>query len=138
MKQQVLVIDGSKAIRFLLETILGKKYRVITVAGGCAAMQWLSRGNQPDIIITDPQLQDMQNWELIEFLTSSGMYGKIPVIVLSSLDKEETKKKCGELKLIEHFVKPFNPLELQNAVEALLTYTAGHIHFNESRLQKVG
>ncbi|HJU46041.1 MAG TPA: response regulator [Chitinophagaceae bacterium] len=121
MKQQVLVIDDSKAIRFLLQTILGKKYKVITAADGCSAMQWLSQKNLPDVIIADPQLPDMPNWELMEYITSSGLYGSIPVIALSSLGKEETREKCEELGIENIFFKPFNPVHLERAIENCLS-----------------
>ena len=121
MKQQVLVIDDSKAIRFLLQTILGRKYQVITAADGCSAMHWLSQKNLPDIIIADPQLPDMQDWELMEYVTSSGLYGDIPVIALSSLDKNETRSKCEELGIENIFSKPFNPVLLEKAIESCLS-----------------
>lgn len=140
MKQQILIIDGSKAIRFLLQTILGKKYQVIAAPDGCSAMHWLSQRNQPDIIIVDPQLPDMQNWELVEYITSSGLYGNIPMIALSSLDKYETELKCEELNIEQFFVKPFNPMDLQKAVENLINrQKAGDVQFTEPRLHlKVG
>lgn len=121
MKQQILVIDDSKAIRFLLQTILGKKYKVIAAADGCSAMHWLSQKNLPDVIIADPQLPDMQNWELMEYVTSSGLYGGIPVIALSSLDKNETREKCEELGIDNIFFKPFNPVHLERAIENCLS-----------------
>lgn len=121
MKQQILVIDDSKAIRFLLQTILGKKYKVITAADGCSAMHWLSQKNLPDVIIADPQLPDMQNWELMEYIISSGLYGGIPVIALSSLDKNETRIKCEELGIDNIFFKPFNPVHLERAIENCLS-----------------
>jgi len=91
MKRRILAIDDSKAIRFLLQTLLSKNYQVITAADGCSAINWLSQNELPDLIIADPQLPDMQNWELIEQLASSGLYGSIPVIVLSALDQTETE-----------------------------------------------
>jgi DNA-binding response OmpR family regulator len=112
MKRQILAIDDSKAIRFLLQTVLGKEFQVVTAPDGCSAMYWLSKRNLPDLIIVDAQLPDMDNWELIEQLTSSGLYGDIPVIVLSSLGKEETAVKCMEMGIDAFFTKPFNPVEL--------------------------
>ncbi|HEX4371962.1 MAG TPA: response regulator, partial [Puia sp.] len=96
MKKQILAIDDSKAIRFLLQTILSKDYQVITMPDGCSAMYWLSKKNLPDLIIADPQLPDMENWELVEQLSSSGIYGNIPLLVLSGLDNAETQVKCLE------------------------------------------
>ena len=51
MKKQILAVDDSKAIRFLLQTVLGKSYQVITVPDGCSAMHWLSKRNFPHLII---------------------------------------------------------------------------------------
>src|SRR6476620_4957100 len=119
MKKQILAIDDSKAIRFLLQTIFGKKYQVITASDGCSAMYWLTKKDLPDLIIADPQLPDMEDWELIEHLTSSGMYGNIPVIVLSGLDKKTTLQKSKDLGVQQSFMKPFNPVDLIEAVDSL-------------------
>jgi CheY-like chemotaxis protein len=119
MKKQILAIDDSKAIRFLLQTVLGKDYQVITAPDGCSAMYWLSKKNLPDLIIIDAQLPDMDNWELVEQLSISGLYRDIPMIVLSSLNKNETKAKCMQYGVAEHFTKPFNPIDLQDAVNKI-------------------
>jgi two-component system, chemotaxis family, chemotaxis protein CheY len=120
MKQKILIVENSKAIRFLLKTIFGKKYEVVLVEDGCSAIQWLSKKKLPDLIIADTQLSDMRNWELIEYLKSSGSYGDIPLIALSSLDKFETRLICEDLRIEKFFVKPFNPIDLQHAVKQLI------------------
>ena len=120
MKRQILAIDDSKAIRFLLQTVLGKDYTVVTAPDGCSAMYWLSKRNLPDLIITDAQLPDMQDWELIEELTTSGIYRDIPIMVISSLDKAETDARCQEFGVAENFTKPFNPVDLIKAVQRVI------------------
>jgi CheY-like chemotaxis protein len=120
MKKQILAIDDSKAIRFLLQTVLGKEYQVVTVPDGYSAMYYLSHRTRPDLIIADPQLPDMENWELIQQLSSSGIYGDIPVLVLSGLDIKETEKKCEEYGAVEYFMKPFNPVDLLLAIDNLV------------------
>lgn len=120
MKKQILAIDDSKAIRFLLQTVLGKDYTVVTAPDGCSAMYWLSKRNLPDLIITDAQLPDMNDWELLEQLATSGIYRDIPVMVISSLDNAEVAAKCGEFGVTESFTKPFNPVDLMKAVEKVL------------------
>ena len=122
MKKQILAIDDSKAIRFLLQTVLGKDYQVITAPDGCSAMYWLSKKNLPDLIICDAQLPDMDNWELIEQLSMSGLYRDIPIIVLSSLNKGETNSKCLQYGVAEHFTKPFNPVDLLGTVNKVSKY----------------
>lgn len=120
MKKRILVIDDSKAIRFLLQTVLGKKYQVDTAPDGSSGMYQLSQKKFPDLIIADTQLPDMQDWELIMYLTSSCLYGHIPVAVLSSFTKKETQFKTRELGARQFFIKPFNPVELVNYVDALI------------------
>ena len=120
MKKQILVVDDSKAIRFLLQTILSKDYQVITMPEACSAMYWLSKKNLTDLIIADPQLPDMENWELIEQLSSSGIYGNIPLLVLSALDNDETQVKCLEYGVSKYFLKPFNPVDLLSVINNLI------------------
>lgn len=119
MKKGILVIDDNKAIRFLLQTVLGKKYQVNTAPDGSSGMYQLSK-KIPDLIIADAQLPDMQDWELITYLTSSCLYGHIPVVVLSSLTKKETQLKAREHAARQFFIKPFNPVELVNYVDTLI------------------
>jgi len=121
MKKQILAIDDSKAIRFLLQTVLGRDYQVVTVPDGYSAMYYLSHREHPDLIIADPQLPDMDNWELIEQLASSGMYGDIPLVVLSGLDSKETDARCVEHGVLKYFMKPFNPVELVEAIQDLVS-----------------
>lgn len=139
MKQQILIIDDSKPISYLLQTILAKKFQVITAPDGYAAMRWLSRKNFPDMIIVSPRLPEMKNWELVEYLTSSGLYGEIPLVVLSGLDKAETAEKCEELGVASFFQKPFNPLDLEKHISGLLNYQVKDIRMAADGLQlKVG
>jgi CheY-like chemotaxis protein len=121
MKKQILAIDDSKAIRFLLQTVLGRDYQVVTVPDGYSAMYYLSHREHPDLIIADPQLPDMENWELVEQLASSGMYGDIPLVVLSGLESKETDAKCVEHGVLKYFMKPFNPVELVEAIQDLVS-----------------
>lgn len=121
MKKQILAVDDSKAIRFLLQTVLGRDYSVITVPDGYSAMYYLSHRAQPDLIIADPQLPDMDNWELIQQLSTSGMYGDIPMMVLSGLPEQETEIKCNEYGVLKYFLKPFNPVEMMEAIDRMVT-----------------
>ena len=126
MKQTILVINDSKAIRFLLQTILSKSFNVISFPDACSTMQWLLRKNIPQLIIADPQLPDCENWELISNLHSSGLYGSIPVIVLSNISEEEMIVKATEYtNIVKSFSQPFNPLELLEVVEYLALAKSG-------------
>lgn len=131
MKKTILAIDDSKAIRFLLQTVLGKAFHVVTAPDGCSAMHWLSKRNFPDVIICDPQLPDMSDWELIEELSSSILYRDIPLIALSSLGRQETAIRCREFGVVTYFMKPFNPISL---LESLHDLTRATLSRNEGSI----
>jgi two-component system, chemotaxis family, chemotaxis protein CheY len=122
MKKQILAIDDSKAIRFLLQTVLGREYQVVSVPDGYSAMYFLRHRAHPDMIIVDPQLPDMEDWELIQQLSSSGLYGDIPVIVLSALDAGETAERCQTYGVTKFYLKPFNPVELLGDITLLMNW----------------
>ncbi|MES1223072.1 MAG: response regulator [Bacteroidota bacterium] len=119
-KKTILAIDDSKAVRFLLQTILSGEYDVITMPDASSAIYWLSKKKLPDLIIADPQLPDMNDWELIKKFASSIIYSQIPILVLSGLDHAETRQKCFDLGVDKYFLKPFNPPDLLNAVNTLI------------------
>lgn len=134
MKKQILAIDDSKAIRYLLQTVLGKHYKVTTASDAASAMFWLTKKNLPDLIIAEPHLPDVKDWELIEYLSSSGLYGEIPIVALSAFDKKETLQKSKELGVRHCFSKPFNPIDLIKVVDNVLTNKQ---RFQESLLKLV-
>jgi CheY-like chemotaxis protein len=120
MKPIILAVDDSKAIRFLLQSIFGKNYQVVTAADASSAMYWLSRKELPQLIITDSQLPDVDNWEFITNLKNSVLYQQIPTIVLSSLEPAETISRCKTFEIDHFFFKPFNPVEIIDLVDELL------------------
>lgn len=119
MKKKILAIDDSKPIRFLLQTIFKRDYQVVTVPDGYSALYFL-QSDQPDLIIVDAELPDMDNWEFIEHLKSSCLYNTIPVIVFSNIDEEDTNLNCIRLGIVDRFNKPFNPVQMIQSVNSIL------------------
>jgi len=72
------------------------------------------------MIIADPQLPDMEDWELIQQLTSSGLYGDIPIVILSALDAASTEQKCREYGVAKYYLKPFNPVDLIEDISTIM------------------
>lgn len=123
--KKILIIDDSKPIRYLLDTIISKYYQVITASDGYEAMYWLSQGNRPDVIISDLQMPNINGWDLVKNLTSSAVYGNIPIIILSGSSSDEITQKCEEYGVADFLVKPFNPSRLLEAIKKALDKKAG-------------
>jgi CheY-like chemotaxis protein len=120
MKPLILAVDDSKAMRYLLQTVLGKKYQVVTAPDASSAMYWLSQKNFPDVILANAQLRDTGDWEFVDYLKSSFLYKDIPAVILSSLEKDEVEQRCNQYKVEQFFLKPFNPVMLVETVDKLV------------------
>ena len=120
MKKEILVVDSNKSIRFMLHTILRKHYKVISVADGVSAMYYLRTHMTPDLIIMNPDLSDFPDWELVKYMSGSHLYSSVPVMVVSSKNEEHTRSMSVQFNVVKYFVKPFNPLELLEAVDHVL------------------
>jgi CheY-like chemotaxis protein len=120
MRKEILVVDDSKAIRFMLHTILRKHYKVTSVADGVSAMYCLRKHKTPDLIIMNPNLADFPDWELVRYLSGSHLYNSIPLVVVANQDIEEMRTLAEKYRVADVFNKPFNPLHLLEAVDNLL------------------
>ncbi|WP_161596750.1 response regulator [Chitinophaga vietnamensis] len=125
MKKKVLIIDDSMPIRFLLEAVFSKNYHVVSAQDGLVAMSWLTKGNTPDLIITDLQMPNIDGFELISFLSSSNLYRDIPVVVLTAANDAETTASINQHHNVQAFFsKPFDPMQLSAVVADILS---GHL-----------
>lgn len=120
MKKNLLVINDSKPMRFLLETIFQKKYQVTCVPNAFNAMYELTGDNQVEVIIVDLDFHEKESWNFLHHVSSSSLYGSIPMIVLGSNNDEQTKIKCMELGVVKYFNKPFHPIYLMETVDTLM------------------
>jgi CheY-like chemotaxis protein len=120
MKKEILIVEGNKAMRFLLHTIFKKHYKVSSVPDGLSAMYALRQNSQPDLIIMDPDLSDMPDWELVKHLSLSPLYNQIPIVIVSSYDENLLRSNAMKHSVAEYYSKPFNPLKLVESVDSLL------------------
>ncbi|OGC33015.1 hypothetical protein A3J90_08475 [candidate division WOR-1 bacterium RIFOXYC2_FULL_37_10] len=95
-KKKILIVDDSYMIRELEKKILeDKNYRVETAIDGIDALNKITKV-APDLVITDAQMPNMDGFQMCETLKKNEKYKNIPVIMLTSLDKEEDKTKGTE------------------------------------------
>jgi two-component system, chemotaxis family, chemotaxis protein CheY len=124
MKRKILVITESKAIRFLLQTVLHDQFTTITAAEAADAMYWIAQTELPAAIVMDPNLPDTEPWELVEHLKTSGLYKHIPLIVISEQPEVELASLSANYNVDAYFHKPFNPIDLKKKLEVLVNTPA--------------
>ena len=115
-KSTLLVVDDDEVMVLLLKKLFEKKYTVYTASDGVEAMDYLSKGIAPDLIICDILMENINGYEFIKHLMTSIIYKNIPVIVLSGVPKAELAHQLPPL--LRTISKPFDPLQLVNIVES--------------------
>lgn len=120
MKKEVLIVFQHPSLQYILQTVMGKDYHVVVAPDGVSALYWISKKNIPDLIISDSLLPDMNEWELIEQLNSSGLYQSIPIVVISSSDEKTTMQLAERMDLAGAFIKPFDPMAVKERIDRVL------------------
>ena len=103
---KILVAEDEPLILRLIEMCLVQGgYKVIKAINGLEAFEKIE-SHQPQLIITDLMMPHMSGFELIEEVKIK-LKIDTPIIVLSSLDDEETMDKATFLGASDYIIKPF-------------------------------
>ena len=116
----ILVVDDSKTVRNLLAYILkSKKFHVDTAVDGLVALEKIF-SNKYDLVITDINMPRMDGFKLIESIRAEEAYQFLPIIVLTTESREESKR-LGIMKGANMYLtKPSDPETLVAYVKMLL------------------
>lgn len=121
MKKKILAIDDEAVIRKLLENFLSKEYEVVTKVNGIEALAYIQNGNIPDLIICDILMPEMDGYNFVKQVRSSGLFSKIPLLMLSGEEDSKTRISFYKMKVRNFITKPFNPEELAVLVDLILS-----------------
>ncbi|KAA9357639.1 response regulator transcription factor [Larkinella humicola] len=119
-KVNLLIIESNRfLVRILLET-LADEFNVIVASNGNEAMNLLEKGLSTDFIVTDLKVPKVDGLELIQLVRKSSRYHSLPILALSGSEDSNTRIRCLENGADDCMTKPFNPLELQAKIRAML------------------
>ncbi|MGV3558260.1 response regulator transcription factor [Larkinella arboricola] len=119
-KSSILVVEHNRFLVNVLYRTLSKELSVTTAANGFEAMALLEKGHKFDFIVTDLKLPRFNGLELIQLLRNSESYHKMPILVLSNSGDSDARISCLENGADDCMEKPFNPLEVQAKIKAML------------------
>ena len=119
-KPLVLVVEDDTPVRNLITTTLKThEYRYLSAQNGASAvMEALS--HNPDIVLLDLGLPDMDGVEIIRKIRS---WSNMPIIVISARTEDSDKIVALDAGADDYLTKPFGVMELLARVRALLRRT---------------
>ena len=108
-RKRILIIDDEESIRALLRTNLESHgFEIVCAETGQSGLQ-LAADFHPHLIILDLGLPDIDGFQVLKRLRE---WTKIPILVLTVNDNEETKVELLDAGADDYLTKPFGLPEL--------------------------
>lgn len=121
-RRRVLICEDSFTTRELERTIFESAgFDVHTAADGAAGLASLKDGLVVDAVVTDVQMPNMTGLELARAIKSDSDLKRIPVIIVTSLERDQEKADGIEAGADAYITKSvFNQATLLDTVEGLI------------------
>jgi len=109
MTQTILVVDDSPTIvKFVSFSLRNSGFNVVTASDGMDAVEKVSHlEDDVDLVITDLNMPNLDGYGLIGTLRQSEKHRETPIIILSSEDGEDDRKRGITVGANSYLVKPF-------------------------------
>ena len=117
-KKRVLVIDDDLPLRGMLAAALRQHGFQVLLAGDGAEGERALHIHNPDVVLLDLAMPDVNGWDFLQHLQETGHIGRIPVIVVSAHLRVEPQAilKMGASAILP---KPFELEDLIGLIEHL-------------------
>ena len=117
----ILCVEDEPEMIDLIRLILGRRgFDVKGATGGVEGLKMIRKEN-PDLILLDLMMPDMDGWEVYQQIKADEKTRNIPVIVVTA--KAQSIDKVLGLhiaKVDDYIAKPFSPQELLDSIEKIL------------------
>lgn len=118
MKRNIFIIEKNEAVRYLLATVLQKRFRIYSFKN-CFEAGSVLKKIKPEVIVVDLYSKNADNVDFIMHIKSSSLHSSIPVIALLNDNNPELIATCLERSIEYYFRKPFDPAILKKKIEEL-------------------
>jgi diguanylate cyclase (GGDEF)-like protein len=129
-KKKALLAEHEAGIAEIIQYLIKAwDYEIVTITKGSAVLDAVRR-EQPDIIIIDWGLPDMEGLEVSKVLKEDFLTAHIPIIVL--IDKKQIRKKMLEIEqgVDDYIANPPDPIDLEVRMELALRRTSHQLYAN--------
>lgn len=119
MKTILLIEDNLEMRENTAEILELAKYKVITAENGKDGVKFANSTN-PDLIICDIMMPELDGYGVLHMLSKDSSTASIPFIFLTAKAEKADYRKGMGMGADDYLTKPFDDMELLNAVETRL------------------
>lgn len=123
--KKVVCIEDELEMIELVKLILGRnKFAVTGAVGGHEGLNKISE-IQPDLVLLDLMMPEMDGWEVYQKMKASEEMRDIPVIVVTAKAQSIDRVLGLHIARVDDYItKPFGPQELLDSVERVINSKA--------------
>lgn len=122
-RNTILVVEDNLELLSYLQGIFYNDFNVFCGRNGIDAINQLDYIPQPDLIISDIMMDNMDGIEFFAEINKIDKFRYVPFIFLTAKTEDESKLKCLKSGAIDFIPKPFNKSELLLKVSSILNLT---------------
>lgn len=116
----VLIVDDDVVNLELLQAVLeGEGFRVSAASDALSAIQ-LAGSEQPDIVLMDVQLPEIDGLEATRRLKSDENTASIPVVAVTAHVRADDQERCLSVGCVRHVAKPIDTRLLPDLIREIL------------------
>jgi CheY-like chemotaxis protein len=117
----VLLAEDNEANIITISSYLeAKGYRIVLAKDGLEAIA-AAKLHQPDLILMDIQMPNMDGLEAIKNIRLEPQFSKVPIIALTALAMTGDREKCLAVGANEYIAKPIRLKALSQLIQSLLS-----------------
>lgn len=118
-KSTLLVVEDNDDLRSFLTDILSSQYNVIAASNGREGLKMAEKA-QPDFILTDVTMPEMDGLTMVRNIKSNKMLSHIPIIVLSAKASEQDRVMGLREGIDDYVTKPFSATYLRQRIANII------------------
>lgn len=115
----VLIVEDNEELLMLMQTMMSTKYHIQTARNGLEALERVQQ-EEPDLIVADVMMPEMDGNELTRRLKSSTQWNHLPIILLTAKTSDDDRKASMLLGADEYMNKPFRLGDLELRIDNLV------------------
>src|SRR3989344_8709913 len=120
MNKKILLIEDNNEMRENISEILElSNYDVVSVKNGKEGVE-IAEKNKPDLIVCDIMMPVLDGYGVLHILSKNEKTADIPFIFLTAKAEKTDFRKGMEMGADDYLTKPFDDVELMNAIESRL------------------
>ncbi len=116
-KYKILLVEDDANIRSVVTTMLESENYQVILAGTCTIAKALFASHQPDVVILDLGLPDIDGMHFLESVRRGSL---TPIIVLSARTDDHDKVRALDSGANDYVTKPFSSAELLARIRMIL------------------